>query len=672
MKDTLVNAIIKHAQRTPNKEALCFRNEIITYGELKERVVKAAASLKEVGIDRGERILITAVSKTEYVIGYLAIQYVGAIAVLLDKSAKADSLKRISDLVMPRLLLSDTQKIDGLNRLSLKKLSMTDDNSERNSVEELKESDVIEILFSTGTTGEPKGAMLTADSIIANIHNTWHGIGMETDDVILLPLPLNHSFGMRVLRSALYIGATVVLQNGFSFSQELENNINKFSCSALVSVPSSIEIILGQLQDRAVEVLGKLRYIEISAGSLNPKMRRKLLDMLPNVLLHNTWGSTESGGALFLNISAHPDKIYSVGKPLDNIDLKILDENKKEIIEASSSHVGRMAIRGKMQMKGYWNQEKLTSETICDGWLLTSDLVYKDDDGYVYMTGRADDIINVGGEKVSPIEIENIAYGYKGIRECACIGIKDNEGVMGEVPILYIVPTSDYKENECINFLEKRLERIKVPTEYILVDELPKNRMKKLDRNALRKRWDEIGTTEIMNPVIQNILSRRSIRRFTSKKIPRAILQMLCKTGYYAPNGHNLQSWQFTVIDDAERIKNVKATVKKVAEEKEVYFYGFENPASIILISNDRRDPYGQFDVACAAENIMLAAHSYGLGAVWLNPLMTICDEPVIRNLLNDFGIPEEHIVWSMIALGFPLSEGNKLAKKDDVVKFVD
>lgn len=671
MRDTLVEAVLEYANSNPNKPAVCFRNEIVSYGELKRRVDVAVCHLKEYGIKQGEPVLLTAVSKPEYVVGLLAIQHIGAIAVPVDKAAKKDSLQKVKAVVSPKLLLSDTQTMEGVPRESLKKFFLGEA-AEEPAYHKPQGGDIMEILFSTGTTGNPKGAMLSAESLCANIHNTWKGIGMESEDVVLLPLPLNHSFGMRVLRTALYIGATVVLQNGFSFAQELENNINKFSCNALVSVPSSMEIILGQLQDRAAEVLGKLRYIEISAGSLNPRMRKKVLKLLPSVELHNTWGSTESGGALFLNLSEHPDKIFSIGKPLDHIALKILDENQQEIQEASSSCVGRMAIRGEMQMTGYWGQKELTAETICDGWLMTSDMVYRDDDGYIYMTGRADDIINVGGEKVSPLEVENVAYDYEGIRECACIGVKDEEGMLGEVPVLYVVPTASYKENECIEYLSERLEKIKVPTKCILMDELPKNQMKKLDRKALKQHWEMVGDMELINPIVQNILSRRSIRRFSDKRIPRPLLEMLCKTGYYAPSGHNTQSWRFTVVDAPETVAYAKEIIRRTAKANDVYFYGFENPAGLIFISNDRRNPYGKFDVACAAENIMLAAHSYGLGSVWLNPLMEICDEPDVRKLLNDYHVPQTHIVWATIALGYPVSEGNMLAKKEDVVYFVD
>lgn len=175
------------------------------------------------------------------------------------------------------------------------------------------------------------------------------------------------------------------------------------------------------------------------------------------------------------------------------------------------------------------------------------------------------------------------------------------------------------------------------------------------------------------NEVIRNIRARRSIREFTDKPIPRELLETLAECGTYAPSGHNMQTWRFTVIQNAETIRAIKNTVEQaVSGKKNVYFYGFNNPAALILISNDRRNQDGAQDSSCAAQNIMLAAHSLGLGSVWLNPLMTICDEPEIREMLQGFDIPDTHIVWTMLAVGYPAQDGKLLAKRHDVVRWVE
>ena len=174
-----------------------------------------------------------------------------------------------------------------------------------------------------------------------------------------------------------------------------------------------------------------------------------------------------------------------------------------------------------------------------------------------------------------------------------------------------------------------------------------------------------------MNPVMQVILSRRSIRKFTDQPISTEILEMILKSAYHAPSGHNLQSWKFTVLTKEQDIQKLKSVTKETAKAKKVNFYGWENPKVLILISNDNRNQYGCQDASCAAENIMLAASSYGIGSVWLNPLMTLRDASPVKELLDEYKIPERHTVWAAIALGYPVADGTALAKRENVIYFV-
>ena len=675
MSVTLVEAVLAHGAESPDKLAAAFKDELVTYGELCRRVKALAWDLKEhYGVSRHDRIAVSAVSRPDYIAALLAIQYLGATVLPLDKTAKAAAILDICTMARPKLVLTDT-KLDSIkNRAPLKELCARSAGADMSSIPYNLPApeDIAEILFTTGTTGKPKGAMLTYDSIRANMENTWSGIGMLENDRVLIPLPLNHSYGMRVLRSALWGGAAVILQNGFTFAKELESNIEKHGCTALVGVSASIETTQRQMGARFPEIMGKLRYIEISAGALPVDMRRRLLELLPDTQLHNTWGSTETGGALFLNLSERPDKITSAGRPLDGIDLKVVDSEGNTVAARDIDSAGRMALRGRMQMSGYYDMPDTTADTLVDGWLLTNDLVYTDEEGYVYMLGRADDIINVGGEKVSPVEVEQVAQEFSGVRECACIGVDDPDGVTGKVPVLYVVSEGkDFQTGSLTKFLSERLERYKLPKRYIQIQTLPKNRMEKLDRKALAKMWEETGDMPLTNEVIRCLLERRSIRDFTEKPIPKAYLDAILQTGIHAPSGHNMQTWRFTVLREQDKIQELKKVIARTVEGKKIHFYGFNNPPGIILVSNDRRNHDGIQDSSCAAENMMLAAHSFGLGSVWINALSTICDEPEIRELLDSYGIPARHTVIATLAFGWPKEPGKLLAKKQDVVKWV-
>ncbi|MDE7326659.1 MAG: AMP-binding protein [Lachnospiraceae bacterium] len=696
MFDTLIRRIFELSASQPDKTAVAFKKETLTYQKLAQKIRAIGTNLAHMGIKRGDRVLFTALSKPEMAATYLGIQYCGAVAVFMDKNGTPENSAAVYEDAQAVLFLTD-KPMKGLeNRIrlfSLKQLYATEAPGEILEYIMPDENDMAELLFTTGTTGKPKGVILSYKSVYHILSNTIEGTGILEEERMLLPLPLNHSFALRVLRATLYIGATAVLQNGFAFAREIEQNQEAFDCTALAAVPASMEILRSQMQDAFPRILGKFRYIEIGAGSLTIEQKKRLTDQLLDTRLLNTWGSSESGGALFLDVNnavKNGPRVGAVGKPLPQVKVRVLDENGIPMNKSDADHPGRMALKGDMVMAGYWHRDELTAQTLKDGWLITSDMVYTDADGYVYMLGRADDIINVGGEKVSPVELENIASEYPPIRECACIGVNDPNGVLGQVPVLFVV-TQDIlapdKENSADNglklpekfseagiqtFFASRMERYKLPQHYVTLTELPRNRMGKIDRKKLREIWENQGEKDLMNPVLSAILARRSIRKFTDKPVPRKLLDMLLMAAYHAPSGHNMQTWRFSVLQNAEKIAQLKAAITEVAKKKKVSFYGFEQPPCLILISNDVRNADGCQDASCAAQNIFLAAHSYGLGSVWLNALMTLCDEPEIRLLLTSYGIPQNHRVWCMAAVGYPAAPGVTLAKKKDVVFYVD
>lgn len=679
MFQTIVQAVLRHAEHTPERLAIGFKEVRITYGQLAAQMKAAAYILKsEYGVEKQDRVMISATSKPEYIVALLGIQYLGAVSVPVDKAALEENIVDEYRFNESKLLLTDTRITDEtVCKISLLKFyEKVLSEAGADPVYDLPDADLVgEMLFTTGTTGKPKGAMLTYRNIYASCHNTWKGVGMVSDDVVLVPLPLNHSVGMRVLRTILYIGAAIVIQNGFSFPKELISNIETYHCSGFVSVPASLERLYRQMGSKFAETLGTLRYMEIGAGSLSYDMKKKLVRLLPNTRIINTWGSTETGGAIFLNVSEHPDKLTSLGRPVDGVKVKVIDSEGNESRATDINTAGRMALQGEMQMAGYFRLPEATADALVDGWLYTNDMVYTDDDGYVYMLGRADDIINVGGEKVSPIEVENIAAEYGQIQECACIGVTDPEGILGQVPILYYVLEAGEEaldRKELVRFLSRRMEAYKMPHEYVQIDELPRNRMKKLNRKKLYERWEENGDLNVWNPIVETILKRRSVRNFKEQHIPRALLEMIVKAGLQAPSGHNMQSWRFTVIRNHEKIEELKNLVTKVAAEKNISFYGMNNPDAVILVSNDRRNENGIQDSACAAENMMLAAQSYGIGSVWVNALKTLCDEPEIRALLSSFGVSPKQVVWSMLCLGYPAGETKPVARRTDVVRWVE
>lgn len=682
MKNTLVESFVSNAKSHPDKFCLGWKLERWSYGEVCKQVLHLVAHLcNECGVMPGDIVMISAVARPDYVVALLATQYIGAISVPIDRMIKPDTLEKLVAYVKPKILLCDGAA-DGcqcavLSLAGIVKAAKCVQDRYIDQVLEYKIpqlTDVAEMLFTTGTTGLPKGAMLSHVSIKAIMENTWRGVSMREDDIVLIPLPLNHSVGMRVLRTALAIGASVVIQNGFTFAHDLEENINSFGCTALVSVPTSIEMVRAQMRDRFAQIIGKLRYVEMGAGSLSAPMKRTLAAELPNTNLYNTWGSSETGGVIFLDIKKALDKLDSLGRCVDGVEFGVLREDGQIHNDAVSKETaGRMALRGPMHMVGYFNRTMETEDAVRGDWLVTNDLAYKDSDGFVYMLGRADDVINVGGEKVAPIEIESVACEFPGIRECAVVASSD--ALMGQVPVMfYATSDADIDHTEFMQFMSARVEAYKVPQKLVRVDALPRNAMMKLDRKVLKAMLsDDERNGGDGDSVIRNIMTRKSIRDFTEQPVPRELLEKIIACGIQAPTGHNMQSWRFTVITKRDTIEAFKSVFVRKAKQYKAVCYGFNNPSVAILITNDARNKNGAQDSACAAENMMLAAHALGLGSVWQNTISYMPDDEEVRKLLDGLNVPARQRPWLMLLIGYPASRDIVSPKRrTDVVNWQD
>ncbi|SES92558.1 AMP-binding protein [[Clostridium] polysaccharolyticum] len=676
--------ICDHALSQPKKTALIHKDEQLSYSQLVEKVREVSAYLLQLGMKEKDKVLLSALAKPEYIICFLAVQNIGGITVPVDRTVKGDSIQYLADTTGAKFFFTSSkrnyQKVEVIDYQKM--MEESSQNKQETAIwEQMHSTDNIsEILFTSGSTGTPKGVMFSEKGMASNTWNTINGIGMKEEDVILLSLPLSHSFGLRVMRASLVIGATIVLQNGSSYGKETVRNIMEHSCTGYACVTASMKMMLEQIGEADLaKTLGKLRYIEFSAGAVSFQDREYFSNLLPDTELHNTWGSTETGGCFFLNFSKQKDKLKSMGKPLDTVKAKIMDKDGMKELEGYGIEVsGKLAIQGEMQMAGYWGNKELTKETIKGGYLVTNDLVWRDQDGFFYMIGRGDDMINVGGEKVSPIEIEEAVLKLPFVRECACVGVEDPLRKLGEVPAVFVcnersetkaVP-KEWKE-EIEKKLREQLDPYKIPQQIIEMELLPRNKMGKIERSILKENWNRQNQKSNQSPVIANILNRRSIRKFSDKEITMDTVKLLIECGKSAPSGKNLHTRRFTVIQSSEEIQHLKQVIEETGKQKNKTVNGFYNPKVLILVSDDVRNQDGIQDVACAVENILLGAASLGLGGVWLNVLMDMCDEKAIRDMLAFYKIPKKHWVWAMIAIGYPSEEDTFTTRKEDVVVYI-
>jgi long-chain acyl-CoA synthetase len=492
MSESLESKVLSHGIKYPDKLAVVTKNEQVTYADICKRIKIFVNSLRKLGIKENDTVIIQAIASSDYIAAYIAVHCVGAVAVPLDRKAVEESVRTMKTQLNAGYIIRNLQLQQKVNETILYDTLYSDcETDDKTDVLERNKSDIYDILFTTGTTGQSKGVVTTGQSVLAAIANEIEGSGLTAEDVLLIPIPLNHSFGLGKLRAALYVGATVVLQNGVSMVTELKNNIDKFQCTAMICVPSALQIISNQSGDRLKEVLGGMHFIEVASAPFSVELKEHLMQQLPDVHIINRYGSTETPAAIYLDIKEAPSKIASIGKALSNVRVKIVSDERSEIA-SSKENIGKLAISGNMLMQGYYKDDELTHSVLENGWLYSKDMAYIDSDGYIYLAGRDDDVINTGGKKFSPLEVEDILMKSGYVKECVIVAVPDPQKVLGNVPVLAYVPmTEECVEDDIIAYLKKHIEKYKIPVQCMRIKSLPRNYMGKLERKKVRQLFME-------------------------------------------------------------------------------------------------------------------------------------------------------------------------------------
>lgn len=491
--ETIIDDLQKWSVETPDRIAVEEKNKQITYRELDVEVRYIAGYLRTIGVKKGTCIILEAINSIDYIKTYLALQMAGAITAPVERGIKCDKLDYLISLTETDFYIYHTETVcECENKISYETLirEAKDWNVETPSITR-NWDDWAEIIFTTGTTGKSKAAVHSLKNIYANTSNTVEGMSMTEKDKVLIPLPLNHSFGMRVLRAIFRVGGQVNLLNGSVFAKSIMDAVEKNNCTGLVCVAATMESMRKEVGDETIRNrLNKLRYIEFSAGAASLELREKMLELLPNTDIHNTWGSSETGGCVFVNVRKNPEAINALGKPHDSTILELWSDEKKDFVDGSGKdNIGRLAIYGDMVFSGYFNQDELYKETVKDGWMITNDLVWRDENQFLHILGRSDDMINVGGEKVSPSEIENLALTISAIDDTACVGVDDDNGMLGQIPVLFYTVNMgvNVKEKEIREMYVNKLGAMKAPRYIIKIDEIPRNYMKKKNYKLLKE-----------------------------------------------------------------------------------------------------------------------------------------------------------------------------------------
>lgn len=482
--DTILHYIQKYAQTQPDTMAVCELRKSVTYKEYWSSIRKTAGVLMGMGIRKGDHVMLRCTQNIDYLTVFSALQYMQALVIPVEKSTSVERVLEIGGRVDSECLISD-KEADGISSIKIKDIIARAKDADEADLELPGENDRSMLLFTTGTTGSSKGVVMLHRGDVGIAGNVIEGTSMKKGNVEIIPMPLNHSFGIRRYQSDMVNGGTVCLMDGMVFIGTLWKLVEKYGATSMAISPASLGMIFHLSDERIADYADQLDYIQIGSAPLAEADKEKLLRLLPDTRLYNFYGSFEAGCACILEFSGNGNKTGCIGRPTVNSIVRFTDDAGNVVENGSPEAPALLSWGGSIVMEGYYNDPDLTAETLVGGYVRTKDLAYLDEDGDCILVGRADDVINYGGSKISPAEIENLALGYEYIDDVAFTSISDP--ITGELPVILVIQKDGYDEAEFERFLTDRLESYKLPRKYIYVDNIPKTFKGSVLRKEVRK-----------------------------------------------------------------------------------------------------------------------------------------------------------------------------------------
>lgn len=487
MFDSVVEAVFHYAEANPDRLCLADDRGHVSYGEYREMILRYAAYLRDAGIERADNVVVEAAQSIEYLAIELALHLIGAVFVPVEHNCAPEKIQSIINLCGAAAVINVKQYAYAVP-LSLVyahffTLRITKDHEVPDQFPKL--SDVSEILFSTGTTGREKGIVLTHRNDIALTENVIRGVEMQPDNVEMILSPMNHSHGLRRWYANMVNGSSVVLLGSAMDMMRFFRNLDAYRVNSVDMVPAALSVVLRLSRGKFAEYRDQIRYIQFGAAPLKEADQSEICRLLPDSRLYNFYGSTESGCIAIYNFNRPDCKKHCIGKPTHNAHITIVDDARREIT-SSKENPGLLASQGGMNMSGYWEDPTETARVLENGVLYSNDVAYFDSDGDLILLGRRGDVINVGGHKVSPDEIENIAIRMPEIADCGVIPVDDP--IKGSVPKLFVqMKAGSAFDAVCIRaYLAKRMEPYKVPAYIEQIGKIPRSFNGKLLRRELK------------------------------------------------------------------------------------------------------------------------------------------------------------------------------------------
>lgn len=480
---TIEEQIFDQVQNIPDKVALISGDTEITYSQLWDYCLCAAEKLKQVyHLKKGDRVILSTAGNIEFVYTYFGVHIAGGICVPIDPDTNQTRFEYIEKSTTPVCVMG---LLHNVKKETIPFSDVVNGTSKATYIVP-EQSQVADILFTTGTTGAPKGVALSYNNLSAAARNINAFIGNTSSDVELLALPVSHSFGLGRLRCTLSKGATVVMLGTFANVKKFFKEMARCQVTMFAMVPAS----WGFIKKMSGKYIGKfadqLKFIEIGSSFMPVDDKELLMSLLPKTRICMHYGSTEASRSAFMEFHTYKNNLLSIGKASPNVEIKIFTSQGTP---AALGEEGEVCVKGEHVTCSYWNEtpERFASD-FYDGYFRTGDCGTMDAEGNIYLKSRIKEMINVGGKKVSPMEVEDILNTIPGIKESACIGIPDPGIVLGEVVKAFIVADDNLSDEDIMQQLRPQLEVYKLPVEIERINVIPKTTSGKIQRLSLKKK----------------------------------------------------------------------------------------------------------------------------------------------------------------------------------------
>ncbi|TKC19101.1 class I adenylate-forming enzyme family protein [Robertmurraya kyonggiensis] len=496
----MIKILLKHLikkNRNKEKVAIKFGNRTITYRELYSLSKQISCLIEGLGKYAGNNIGIFLPNSIDYAIAYFSITMNNKVIVPISVQSKELELKSTLSYCEIRLILTNNSNLNNLiNHLQGYKYKVVIINIESKlvfqinpkhpyiTITDINEPDtdakVAIMLHTSGTTSNPKRVMLTHKNLISNVESNIQSLNLTENDVVLIVLPMLFGYcNTAQFLTHLYLGATIVIMDKMFLPKSFFSYIEKEKITNFTAVPSMLQMLISFKSLDKYDI-SSLRHICFGGGSMPLDKLNKLISMYPSIGFVQTYGQTEAGPRVTALLSG--DSIYklgSIGKPIPNVSVKIVNENNDEL---SVHEVGEIIVSSQSVMRGYYKNNISTEEVLCNGWLHTGDLGFRDDEGYYYFVGRKKNVVISGGLNIYPEEVEEILLRHPDIKEARVYG-EDHE-LLGEWPVANIIleETSNLSDMKIYEFCKGFLSDYKIPKRFYKVEVIPKTSTGKMKR----------------------------------------------------------------------------------------------------------------------------------------------------------------------------------------------